>query len=67
MNIECRMSNIEGMNSVDYINGLSEAKPPFNILRFDIRYSAVRCLTKLGHRKAIYNQIESLTCGVSYA
>ena len=22
---------------------LSEAKPPFEILRFDIRYSAVRC------------------------
>jgi hypothetical protein len=40
------MSNIEGMNSIDFyeLKRLSTAKPPFNILRFDIHYSAVRCL-----------------------
>ena len=30
------------MNSV-YLKRLSEAKPSFGILRFDIRFSAVRC------------------------
>jgi hypothetical protein len=38
------MSNVEGMYSVYFIlEGLSKAKPPFKILRFDIRYSAVHC------------------------
>jgi hypothetical protein len=37
------MSNVEVMYSVYFIIRLSEAKPPFEILRFDIRYSAVRC------------------------
>ena len=36
------MSNVQGMNSV-YLKRQSEAKPSFDILRFDIRYSAVRC------------------------
>ena len=36
--------NVEGMYSVYFLfKGMSEAKPPFKILRFDIRYSAVRC------------------------
>ena len=39
------MSNVEGMNSV-YLKRQSEAKPSFDILRFDIRYSAVRCLSQ---------------------
>ena len=46
------MSNVEGMYSarrellcrtVYFKKRLSKAKPPFDILRFDIRYSAVRC------------------------
>jgi hypothetical protein len=36
------MSNVEVMYSV-YLKRLSIAIPPFDILRFDIRYSAVRC------------------------
>jgi len=36
------MSNIEVMYSVYFKKKLSEAKPSFEILRFDIRYSAVR-------------------------
>ena len=32
------------MYSNYFIKRLSVAKPPFEILRFDIRYSAVRCL-----------------------
>ena len=42
------MSNVEGMNSV-YLKRLSEAKPSFEILRFDIRHSVVRCS---GHLKS---------------
>jgi len=39
------MSNIEGRHSIDFkLKKQSAAKPPFVILRFDIRYSAVRCL-----------------------
>jgi len=34
--------NVEGMYSVYFIKRLSKAKPPFDILRFDIRHSAVR-------------------------
>ena len=34
------------MNSV-YLKRLSEAKPSFEILRFDIRYSAVRCSVRV--------------------
>ena len=37
------MSNVEGMYSVFFKKRLSKAKPPFDIIRFDIRYSAVRC------------------------
>ncbi len=37
------MSNVEVMYSVYFKKRLSKAKPPFDILRFDIRYSAVRC------------------------
>ena len=29
------------------LKGLSKAKPPFDILRFDIRYSAVRCSVRV--------------------
>ncbi|CAB1080789.1 hypothetical protein D1AOALGA4SA_8464, partial [Olavius algarvensis Delta 1 endosymbiont] len=36
------MSNVEGMYSIYSIKRLNEAIPPFDILRFDIRYSAVR-------------------------
>jgi hypothetical protein len=44
-NDEYRISNIEGMNSVDSNKKrMSEAKPAFDILRFDIRYSTVRFL-----------------------
>ena len=42
------MSNVEGMYSVYFKKRLSKAKPPFDILRFDIRYFAVRCS---GHLK----------------
>jgi hypothetical protein len=51
------MSNVEGMYSacrellcrtVYFKKRLSKAKPPFDILRFDIRYSAVLCS---GHLK----------------
>ncbi len=51
------MSNVEGMYSVYFkkterslrlvgvlVPTPRRAKPPFEILRFDIRYSAVRCL-----------------------
>ena len=41
------MSNFEGMYSVYFKIRLSKAKPPFDILRFDIRYSAVRCFDQL--------------------
>ena len=34
------------MYSIYFIKRLSAAKPPFVILRFDIRYSAVRCLSQ---------------------
>ena len=37
------MSNVKVMYSVYFKKGLSKAIPPFDILRFDIRYSAVRC------------------------
>ncbi len=37
------MSNVEGMYSIYFKKRLSEATPSFEILRFDIRYSAVRC------------------------
>ena len=40
------MSNVEGMYSIYFIKRLSEAKPAFEILRFDIRNSAVRCLIR---------------------
>jgi hypothetical protein len=53
---ECRMSNVEGMyfarrellcRTVYFIKKseqpTAQAKPSFEILRFDIRYSAVRC------------------------
>ncbi|CAB1078894.1 hypothetical protein D1AOALGA4SA_6615 [Olavius algarvensis Delta 1 endosymbiont] len=36
------MSNVEGMYSIYFIKRPSDAIPPFDILRFDIRYSAVR-------------------------
>ena len=39
------MSNVEGLYSVYFKKRLSKAKPHFEILRFDIRYSAVRFLT----------------------
>jgi hypothetical protein len=41
--LEKRILNIEVMYSVYFLKRLSEAKPHFDILRFDIRYSAVRC------------------------
>ena len=44
LTIEYRISNNEGMYSIYFIKRLSEAKPPFVILRFDIRYSAVTFL-----------------------
>jgi hypothetical protein len=41
-NHEYRMSNVEVRYSIYFIKRLSAAIPPFVILRFDIRYSAVR-------------------------
>jgi hypothetical protein len=41
------MSNVEGMYAVYFKKRLSKAKPSFDILRFDIRYSAVRCYGQL--------------------
>jgi hypothetical protein len=41
------MSNIEGMNSILFYKRMSKAKHSFEILRFDIRNSAVRCLKTL--------------------
>ena len=41
-----KKENVEGMNSV-FLNRQSTAKPSFNILRFDIRYSAVRCFVRV--------------------
>jgi hypothetical protein len=45
-NIEYRIMNVECRRDVFCLfkKRLSAAKPPFDILRFDIRYSAVRCL-----------------------
>jgi hypothetical protein len=43
-NNEGRISNVEGRCSV-HLKGMSAAKPSFEILRFDIRYSAVRFYT----------------------
>ena len=43
-NNEYRMSNVEARYSNNFIKRLSEAIPSFVILRFDTRYSAVRCL-----------------------
>ena len=40
------MSNVEGRYPVVY-KGLSRAKPTCEILRFDIRYSAVRCSVQM--------------------
>ncbi len=37
------------------LKGLSKAKPHFDILRFDIRYSAVRCLKNLDHRNSQFD------------
>jgi len=48
---ECRMSNVEGRNSIDFIKRLSKAKPPFDTCppRADsaVHYSSV--LRTLGH------------------
>jgi hypothetical protein len=44
-NTEYRMSK-ECILSI-LLKGLSKAKPSFEILRFDIRYSAVRCLNQI--------------------
>jgi hypothetical protein len=41
------MSNVEVMYSVYFKKRLSKTKPSFDILRFDIRYSAVRCSGQL--------------------
>jgi len=38
MNVECRMN----VFCLFYKKRMSKAKPPFDIQRFDIRYSAVR-------------------------
>jgi hypothetical protein len=44
-NIEFRIMNVEFRRDVFCLfkKRLSAAKPPFDILWFDIRYSAVRC------------------------
>ncbi len=49
-NIEYRIMNVECRRDVFCLfkKRLSKAKPSFDILRFDIRYSAVRCS---GHLK----------------
>jgi len=43
-------SNVEVSYSVYSKKGLSKAKPPFDILRLDIRYSAVRCSVQFHKR-----------------
>ncbi len=48
LNVEHRTSNIERpilmtLRFIYFKKRLSKAKPHFDILRFDIRYSAVRC------------------------
>jgi hypothetical protein len=58
------MSNVEGLYSVCFIERLSEAKPSFEILRFDIRYSAVRCSARLPAAKATLNAANSETVNV---
>jgi hypothetical protein len=45
--------------------GLSKAKPPLEILRFDIRYSSVRCFVRIDYRNGEL-ELESLFHGVSY-
>jgi hypothetical protein len=47
-NVEHGMSNVEGRNSIasDVFKGQSAAIPSFDILRFDIQYSAVRFSTQ---------------------
>jgi hypothetical protein len=45
------MSNIEGMYSVYFILRQSEAIPSFDILRFDIRYSAVLCFSNFSFKR----------------
>jgi hypothetical protein len=47
------MSNVEGMYSIYFIKRVSEAKPPFDILRFDIRYSTVRCSISRNQSEAL--------------
>jgi hypothetical protein len=47
--------NVEGMYSVYFKKRLSKAKPSFDILRFDIRHSAVRCSIKLGHQSGNFD------------
>ena len=52
------MSNVEGMYTVYFKKRLSKAKPHFEILRFDIQHSAVRCSNKLGYRNGNFNPKE---------
>ena len=58
------MSNVEVRHSARrelrversfLLKRLSKAKPHFDILRFDIRYSAVRCLINLNHRNSQFD------------
>ncbi len=50
-----RISNVEVRHSIYFIKRLSKAKPHFEILRFDIRNSAVRCLINLDHRNSQFD------------
>ena len=52
--VKKRISNVEGMYSINFIKRLSAAIPSFVILRFDIRYSAVRCLIQAIEVSSLY-------------
>ena len=54
-NIEYRIMNVEYRRDVFCLfkKRLSAAKPSFDILRFDIRYSTVRCSARLSAAKAV--------------
>jgi len=66
---EYRISNHEYRRSKEcilsiFIKRLSAAKPPFEILRFDIRYSAVRCSGQAeSHTKFHMNTAAGLKSG----
>ena len=57
------MSNVEGMYSINLKKRLSRAKPSFEILRFDIRYSAVRCSIQARPSKRLFDHNADINLG----